>query len=396
MRIVVNCNECFSSKLLFETILNGVFDHKPSSENQYSPYAKCNSARDFFDALEQCDPSESYVIVIDAAEMLPKMEHNILPIFMRLQELSDLNVCCVLISTLHIDLMTPKDGLENTIVIYWPQYTQKEIFNIMLDKFDDYKAFVKKKLVLTDGDSVSDLEALVESMDVNFFESFLHLFLNVTLRSCRNIRELLLTSRDCFQKYCEPIVKQNVAMTDIQKLYRNISDVLKNSTKKTFDSIEDSNQITSDLGSTKMQQLELPFYAKYLLIAAFLASHNDAKLDKRLFMKNHGKQRKRLQDIKSKAVVNEKLSTQLGPKSFNLDRLFAIFYAIIDEKINLNCNLMSQIPSLVRLKLLTYVSGENNVMDGNARLQCTVGLEAITQIGKTVGFNVPQHLCDFM
>lgn len=94
--------------------------------------------------------------------------------------------------------------------------------------------------------------------------------------------------------------------------------------------------------------------------------------------------------------VNEKLSTQLGPKSFNLDRLFAIFYAIIDEKINLNCNLMAQIPSLVRLKLLAYVSGENNVMDGNARLQCTVGLELITQIGKSVGFNVPQHLCDFM
>lgn len=323
--IIVNCNECFSSKILFETILNGVFDHKPSSDNQYSPYAKCNSARDFFDALEQCNASESYVIVIDAAEMLSKMEHNILPIFLRLQELSDLNVCCVLISTLHIDLMTPKDGLESTIVIYWPQYTQKEIFNIMLDKFDDYKTFVKQKLVVTDGNNVSDSEAIVEAMDVNFFESFLHLFLNVTLRSCRNIRELLLTSRDCFQKYCEPILKQNVKMTDIQKLYRNISDVLKNSTKKTFETIEDSNQvkttifrcktlpqdfnlppsvqITSDLGSTKMQQLELPFYAKYLLIAAFLASHNDAKLDKRLFMKNHGKQRKRLQDIKSKAVV---------------------------------------------------------------------------------------------
>lgn len=57
---------------------------------------------------------------------------------------------------------------------------------------------------------------------------------------------------------------------------------------------------------------------------------------------------------------------------------------------------MSQIPSLVRLKLLTYVSGENNVMEGNARLQCTVGLELIGQIGKSVGFNVAQHLCDFM
>lgn len=241
--IIVNCNECFSSKILFETILNGVFNHKPSSANQYSPYAKCNNARDFFDALEQCDPSHSYVIMIDAAEMLMKMEHNILPIFLRLQELSDLNVCCVLISTLHIDLMTPKDGLESTIVIYWPQYSKKEIFNILFDKFEDYKTFVKKKLVLTNCKNISDLEAIVESMDENFFENYLHLFLNVILRSCRNVRELLLTSRDCFHKYCEPILNGTVDIADVQKLYRNISEVLKNSMKKTYDTIEDSYQV---------------------------------------------------------------------------------------------------------------------------------------------------------
>lgn len=241
--IIVNCNECFSSKILFETILNGVFNHKPSSANQYSAYAKCSNARDFFDALEQCDPSNSYVIMIDAAEMLMKMEDNILPIFLRLQELSDLNVCCVLISTLHIDLMTPKDGVENTIAIYWPQYTKKEIFNIMLDKFDDYKTFLKKKLVLTNVKNMSDLEVIVESMDESFFENYLHLFLNVTLRSCRNIRELLLTSRDCFQKYCEPILNGSVDIADVQKLYRNISDVLKNSMKQTYSSIEESNQV---------------------------------------------------------------------------------------------------------------------------------------------------------
>jgi len=221
--------------------------------------------------------------------------------------------------------MTPKDGLEDTIIIYWPQYSKKEILNIMLDKFDDYKLFVKEKLKLTNDSDTSDLEKVVDAMNMDFFENYLHLFLNVTLRSCRNIRELLVTSRDCFQKYCEPVLNGSVDITDVQKLYRNISDILKNSMVKTYNSTDDSNQvknilcpqthsttqhfyetplqIASDLSATNIQQLELPFYAKYLLIAAFLASHNDAKLDKRLFMKNHGKQRKRLQDIKSKAVV---------------------------------------------------------------------------------------------
>lgn len=39
-------------------------------------------------------------------------------------------------------------------------------------------------------------------------------------------------------------------------------------------------------------QMELPFYSKFLLIAAYLASYNPARTDRRFFMKHHGKQRK--------------------------------------------------------------------------------------------------------
>lgn len=49
--------------------------------------------------------------------------------------------------------------------------------------------------------------------------------------------------------------------------------------------------------------MELPFYTKFLLLASYLASHNDAKCDKRLFVKHHGKQRKRVQNIRANAVV---------------------------------------------------------------------------------------------
>lgn len=48
---------------------------------------------------------------------------------------------------------------------------------------------------------------------------------------------------------------------------------------------------------------QLPFYAKYLLIAAYLASHNDVKLDRRLFMKHHGKEKKTQQSMKAKQMV---------------------------------------------------------------------------------------------
>lgn len=51
------------------------------------------------------------------------------------------------------------------------------------------------------------------------------------------------------------------------------------------------------------QSSQLPGYAKYLLIAAYLASYNAAKEDKRLFVQHHGKRKKRVQDAKNKAKV---------------------------------------------------------------------------------------------
>lgn len=52
---------------------------------------------------------------------------------------------------------------------------------------------------------------------------------------------------------------------------------------------------------------QLPYYAKYLLIAAYLASHNDVKLDKRLFVKHHGKQKKTQKTIKAKMMVSARI-----------------------------------------------------------------------------------------
>lgn len=78
--------------------------------------------------------------------------------------------------------------------------------------------------------------------------------------------------------------------------------------------------------------------------------------------------------------VSEKFSTQIGPKSFNIDRLMAIFYAINVNKVPVTSDLMMQISNLVRLKYLAFVSGESNIMDGSARLQCNVTLHFISMV----------------
>jgi origin recognition complex subunit 5 len=94
--------------------------------------------------------------------------------------------------------------------------------------------------------------------------------------------------------------------------------------------------------TTAVLGLELPYYAKYLLIAAFLASFNSPKHDRRLFMKYHGKERKRLNNKNKKHQV--KMSSLLvGPKPFNFERLSAIFHAIADVKSTLSTNVCAQV-----------------------------------------------------
>jgi origin recognition complex subunit 5 len=82
---------------------------------------------------------------------------------------------------------------------------------------------------------------------------------------------------------------------------------------------------------------DLPYYAKFFLIAAYLASYNPAKADRRIFLKNHGKERKK------KRPQRKQVEQLLGPKAFALDRLLAIFYAIVGEDVNLTANLLSQV-----------------------------------------------------
>lgn len=99
--------------------------------------------------------------------------------------------------------------------------------------------------------------------------------------------------------------------------------------------------------STKVTRtLDLPYFAKYFLVAAFLASYNSPKDDKRLFVKNHAKKRKRLVQDQKKENASKEL---LGPKVFTLDRLLAIFYAIMEEKTPLNANLLAQVGLLYHI-----------------------------------------------
>lgn len=87
--------------------------------------------------------------------------------------------------------------------------------------------------------------------------------------------------------------------------------------------------------------LDLPYYAKYFLIAAYIASFNAPKYDRQLFVKVSNKRKKVI--TKSQKKTENSASELVGPKIFSLDRLLAIFYAILEENTNMTANLLAQV-----------------------------------------------------
>ncbi|CAD6997176.1 origin recognition complex subunit 5 [Ceratitis capitata] len=387
----VNCVESYSSRILFENIAETL-----CSEN--AEEVKVENLKDFVERLRQLKTEDTrYIIALDNAERLRDMEANVLPSILRLQELSGLNLCVILITQLPLEKFYCKTSIDEPIIVYFPQYTKSETLKILSADFKNAQNLLISQLQRNKTENLEQKIDVINTVSRDFFNNYLNLFLGVFYKACRDLSELKITARKCFTYYMTPILEGNVDMSDVSRLWRCVAGQLRTALMQVYirNGQPKSGAELNDKDSVKIaQSLELPYYGKYLLIAAFIASYNSSKEDKRLFVKNHGKRRKRMQAVNAKAKVAEKMSTYIGPKSFSVDRLLAIFYAILEEKVGLTCNLLSQISTLVNLKLLSFVSGENS-MDGTSRLQCTVGLEFIVCISQVVGFNVRQYLCDF-
>ncbi|XP_053322467.1 origin recognition complex subunit 5 [Spea bombifrons] len=377
---VINCIECFSPRLLFEEILNKLHNHCPAPENDFSSYERCDSLNDFvrlFKKAISCQglEKETVYIVLDKAEMLREMDANLLPGFLRLQELTESYVTVIFLSEIVWETFQPSTGCLEPLTFYFADYSKAELQRILSS---DYPP----------------------EYSPEFYASYINILLGVFYTVCRDIKELRHLAALNFPKYCEPIIKGEVKENDSHKLFRNIEPHLKRAMQTVYlreisssqwEKMQNEDREAAQLkGLSAHAHVELPYYSKFLLIAAYLASFNPARTDKRFFLKHHGKIKKT--DFLKK---HEKTTNHLlGPKPFPLDRLLAILYSIVDSRVAPTANIFSQISSLVTLQLLTTV-GHDDQLDA-PKYKCTVSLDFIRAISRTVNFDIIRYLYDFL
>ena len=158
---------------------------------------------------------------------------------------------------------------------------------------------------------------------------------------------------------------------------------------------------------------DLSYYTKFLLIASYLASHNPPRQDQTYFMKSSESKRKKkggaVAKARGKPAKHRKVQRKmLGPQLFVLERMMAIFHAIMPHSAPVgSADIMTQIATLISLGMIVRGTGATtggakggemgaglDIMDPTVKWRCNVGWEFIKGIAKTLRFEVEDFVAE--
>lgn len=389
--VILNCVECYTMGIVYQEILRGLYQYSnPEDETKYNLPKKCDNMNDFVRNMKQIVNSlysdETVYIVLSKADRLRERDACLIPGLLNLQELTSCNICVVLESQVTWDKFYNNIARKSPLLLHFPSYTKDELQKIL--------CFLRPSGARKD-----------------FYNDYIGILLSVFFAACRDLRELRHLAELNYPIYRAPIERGIATESERHKLWKNIEPHLRDALHTVYLREISSNEwtkvhykhcnvdeetgniipfVSKDKRGT-LGMVELPLYSKFLLIAAYLASYNPMKTDMRFFVKSAGKHKKSLKSLKR----NERQSAHLkGPKAFTLDRMMAIFYSIIEEKVPPTANIFSQITTLVSLQLLTRVGPEDQI--DCPKYKCTASLDFVQAISKTIEFEVIKYLYDFV
>ena len=227
----------------------------------------------------------------------------------------------------------------------------------------------------------------------------------------RDLVSFRLTALRLWRSFVDPIVKGEFGTRDFSRLMVNRRHLFQGE-EAVLDRIISKPSQTSNgaIGETAMQKRKvpgifqsLPFYTTHLLIAAYLASYNPARTDVTYFMKHTDKRKNKRRapstaslSATSKGGVKHRRIPRhlLTPSPFSLDRLFAIFRALLVDGVPQSADLYTSVATLTSLKLLvrTGVGGASDALEPGGRWRVGFGWEFVRGLGRSVGIEVGEYL----
>ncbi|KAI8080055.1 origin recognition complex [Halteromyces radiatus] len=419
----VHCVENYTPRMIFERALNQWCGWTPGIDNQFSNICKAESIHQFVKIIQQgvtvptnsgkanddriqLGQKETIYLVLDRAERLRDMPPSILPVLLRLSEITQRNVCVLLISTIVFEKFRMKGGSYEPMYIRFPDYTKEDTLQILLLDF----ATVERQVQIQDDNKMTEL-------DDDFFIKYIELIYSIFNHNCKDLNELRYFAALLFPLYLKPIQEGTVGIHETAKLFKHAQPYFAEATDKLYlreissaEWSKETQQLDQELDenkrvgaflshtrSTGKGDFDLPYYTKFLLLACYLASYNPPRFDMRYFAKGPEERSKRKGGGTRKGKAEQtggKMRQQLlGPKAFPIERMLAIFYSIIDDELEDSIDIQLQITSLTTLRLLVRCTGMDKL--DAAKYKCNVSFDFIRAVAQSVRFELERYLYDF-
>ncbi|KAJ2762933.1 hypothetical protein IWQ56_004945, partial [Coemansia nantahalensis] len=340
--------------------------------------------------LLQGSEQAAHYIVVDQAERLRDRGAMVLTALVRLPELTGANIAVVLLSSVVWDKFRPRHGgAPDPHTVFFGYYAKEQMLRII------------------ERDCPADEPAA-------FFLTFVDAIYEVFHRNCVDLNELRHLVAMLYPKFVQPVYEGQATRSEFARLFKlcqpyfaaaserlylreiSSSEWLKHSAPASAETAPEDVALAIHKISDGGDALDLPYYTKFLLVAAFLASYNPARLDAQYFSRGKGQAKRRRRGQQRAApdsTGGDNRQQLLGPKSFGIERMLAIFYSIIAEPVDSSVDVQIQIASLVTLRLLSRTSAGDR-LDG-VKCKCNVGLESIRAIARSVRFEIDRYLYDF-
>lgn len=391
---VVRSQECITTRHLLERTIAVVRETLAAHgqlEEANSLDGRCESISAFILKLQHLlEGKEKFIVVFDGIDRQPEAAPTLLPAITRLGEILP-NLTTILITTTAQPHLLHHAGIPH---IHFPPYTRTETLSILSRTPLSLSASPPSSQ--SPDPTIAANNDATEWLWARFTAAVWDSLGQPAAKSIPNFRDVCAR---IWQPFIQPILDGHYGAREFSKLLvKNRS--LFQSEDALIDSIVPPYTFTTTSKPTKQSSYTLPYYPTHLLISAYLASHNPPKHDITLFSKTSlSKRRKRgggTALTSHRAPRHRKISRRLlGPQPFPLERLFAIFHAVLPHTyVGGGADVMCQVATLVGLRLIVKAGSGGDILEGGSKWRVNVGWEFVRGVARGVEFDTESYLTE--
>lgn len=393
----IPCAECITGRHLLERTLAACIDavNEANGHSDEPSSSRCESLSSLTSSLEHLlENVDKFILVLDGVDEQREAPPTMLPALIRLGQIIP-SLSVVLIVTHPHPRILHSPAIP---YIHFTPYNREQAVQILSTN-------PPKIFSTTPAPELEYTEELQAEDNAWVWSRFCAaVWDSLASAAARDIVSFQSITEKLWRPFVQPIVDGNFGTRDFSRLLVSQRKLFQAESALLDNVIEDSQTSASDgmsnLGcasnsANSAVTHDLPYYSKWLLCAAYLASYNPARLDAIHFMK--ATERKRRKKGGGTAVRRESKKRTiprhlLSPSPFPLDRLFAILHAIIPHNLLPNIDIYTQLATLCSLKLLlrTAVVG-GDILESGVKWKANFGWDYAVKLARSIDLDLTDY-----